>query len=129
MRNVGATRPGTGGPVSGLALGGSHAPGPCPATEPGCRGGPEANGWPGSWRRAGVHRTVLGMPTPVIVFREFVVELRAGGPHRLALVLGSPGSLVLPLAVVAGPAVTSENFDAKPEGVSPSPGAPSRSQD
>jgi len=83
----------------------------------------------GSLRRPGWHRTVLGMPTPVIVFRELVVELRAGGPHRLALALGSPGSLILPLAVAAGGVVTSENIDATPEGVSPRLGAQSRSQD
>jgi len=70
----------------------------------------------------------MGMSSPVNVFREFVEELRAGGPHRLALVLGSPGSLILPLAVATCPAVTSENIDATPEGVSPRPGAPSRSQ-
>jgi len=64
------------------------------------------------------------MPTPVNVFRELVEELRGGGPHRLALVLGSPGSLILPLAGAAGPVVTSENIDAPPEGVSPSPGVP-----
>ena len=72
---------------------------------------------------------MLGMPTPVIVFRELVEELRAGGPHRLALVLGSPGSLTLPLAVAAGPAVTSENIDATPDGVSPRPGASHARQD
>ena len=69
------------------------------------------------------------MPTPVIVFRELVEELRAGGAHRLSLVLGSPGSLILPLTVNAGGVVTSENIDTKPDGVSPSPGARSRSQD
>ena len=71
----------------------------------------------------------MGMSSPVIVFRDLVEELRAGGPHRLALVLGSPGPLILPLAVAAPGAVTSENIDATAEGVSPSPGAPSRSQD
>ena len=83
---------------------------------------------PGSWRRAGVHRTVMGMPTPVLVFRELVEELRAAGPHRLALVLGSPGSLILPLAGNGGGTVTCENIDTAPEGVCPSLGAPSRSQ-
>jgi len=70
----------------------------------------------------------MGMSSPVIVFRDLVEELRAGGPHRLALVLGSPGSLVLPLAGFAGGVVTSENIDGTPGGVSPRPGAPSRSQ-
>jgi len=69
------------------------------------------------------------MSSPVNVFRELVEVLRAGGPHRLALVLGSPGSLILPLAVNAGGAVSCENIDGTPEGVSPSPGAQSRSQD
>ena len=71
---------------------------------------------------------MTGMSSPVNAFRELVEELRAAGPHRLALVLGSPGSLILPLAGFAGGAVTSENIDATAEGVSPSPGAPSRSQ-
>ena len=66
---------------------------------------------------------MTGMSTPVIVFRELVDELRAGGPHRLALVLGSPGSLILPLAGAVGGVVTSENIDKAPECVSPSPGA------
>ena len=70
----------------------------------------------------------MGMSTPVLVFRVFVEERRAGGAHRLALFLGSPGSLILPLAGVAGGAVTCENIGATAEGVSPSPGAPSRSQ-
>lgn len=69
------------------------------------------------------------MSTAVNVFRELVEELRAGGPHRLALVLGSPGCLILPLAVAAGPVVTSENIDGTPEGVSPSPGASPARQD
>ena len=68
------------------------------------------------------------MPSPVNVFRELVEELRACGPHRLALVLGSPGLLILPLAGLAGPAVASENIDATPDGVSPRPGAQSRTQ-
>ena len=69
------------------------------------------------------------MSSPVNVFRELVEELRAGGPHRLALVLGSPGSLILPLAGTAGGAVTSEDFDPTPEGVSPRPGARHARQD
>lgn len=89
---------------------------------------PALDRWPGSWRRVGAVRTVTCMPTSVNVFRELVEELRAGGPHRLALTLSSPGSLILPLAVNAGRAVTCENIDSTAEGVSPSPGAPSRSQ-
>ena len=65
------------------------------------------------------------MSSPIDVFRGLVKELRADGPHRLALALGSPGSLILPLAVVRGVAVTCENIDATPEGVSPSLGAQS----
>jgi hypothetical protein len=69
------------------------------------------------------------MSTPLNAFRELVVELRARGPHRLALVLGSPGSLVLPLAGAAGGAVTSEDIDVTPESVSPRLGARHARQD
>ena len=71
---------------------------------------------------------MMGMSTPASAFRELVEELSAGGPHRLALVLGSPGCLILPLAVFVGGVVTCENIDATAECVSPRPGAPSRSQ-
>ena len=57
-------------------------------------------------------RTVMDMSSSVDIFREFVEELRAACPHGLALVLGSFGSLILPLAGIADGAVSCANIDA-----------------